>query len=359
MSQDPHPEKNHKERIVMKDLAKKAGVHVSTVSLALNNNPRIPEKTRERILKIAESMGYTPDPALKSLASYRKNSQIDGAKKSIAIVFDQNNTSIFNESEYLPLIQRTATEYLAKLGYNCNVLFKDRDFTGSASLNRLLNSRGIDGVLFAAIFYENSELEIDYNAYSIVKIHDFPTSLPVDTIMPDHIYSIGNAIRHLTSIGFKRPALAVNHLDEAHTREAISLGFQHGQVHVAPENRLEPFSFARKDRRMLQQEMEHWLLKNQPDVLLSTWNNFAEVTKETTRKGVCPCEFVSLQQTDGTNQPGYVYNDYAKITKAALDTLIQKVEHYEKGIPEDPCLTFVKSIWVPNINYVKTGVAAR
>ncbi len=44
--------------ITLKDVAQKANVAVSTVSYALNNDPRIPDETKQRILAAAQELGY-------------------------------------------------------------------------------------------------------------------------------------------------------------------------------------------------------------------------------------------------------------------------------------------------------------
>src|SRR5690606_18100520 len=62
MSQSPR-------RVTLSDIAKQAEVHVTTVSLALRNHPRLPERTRKRIQKIAEELGYQPDPVLQALVA--------------------------------------------------------------------------------------------------------------------------------------------------------------------------------------------------------------------------------------------------------------------------------------------------
>lgn len=49
--------------VTMKDVAKVAGVSTSTVSLALRDNPRIPEETSQRIKTVANEMGFTPNIA--------------------------------------------------------------------------------------------------------------------------------------------------------------------------------------------------------------------------------------------------------------------------------------------------------
>jgi LacI family transcriptional regulator len=53
----------------MKDVARRAGVDVSTVSLAINNDPRIRVETRERILFIAQELGYRKNHLARGLRS--------------------------------------------------------------------------------------------------------------------------------------------------------------------------------------------------------------------------------------------------------------------------------------------------
>lgn len=48
-------------RVTVKTISKRAGVAASTVSRALNGDPRISEPTRKRIEEIARSEGYTPN----------------------------------------------------------------------------------------------------------------------------------------------------------------------------------------------------------------------------------------------------------------------------------------------------------
>ena len=61
----------NKPRVLMKDVAKEAGVHQTTVSLALRNHPSLPKSTRDRIQELAHSMGYRPDPAISAIAAQR------------------------------------------------------------------------------------------------------------------------------------------------------------------------------------------------------------------------------------------------------------------------------------------------
>jgi len=53
----------------IKDIAERAGVSKTAVSFAFNNPNRLSEATVQQILKIAEEMGYNPDPVARSMST--------------------------------------------------------------------------------------------------------------------------------------------------------------------------------------------------------------------------------------------------------------------------------------------------
>ncbi len=61
---------NQKEKgVSIHEIARRAGVHPSTVSRALNGSPLVKEETRQQICDLAANMGYIPDAVAKSLSS--------------------------------------------------------------------------------------------------------------------------------------------------------------------------------------------------------------------------------------------------------------------------------------------------
>ncbi len=59
--------------VTIKDVAKLAGVSISTASYALNDDPRISKDTKERILKVASNLNYYPNAAARNLKRKRTN----------------------------------------------------------------------------------------------------------------------------------------------------------------------------------------------------------------------------------------------------------------------------------------------
>lgn len=72
-------------RPTIRDVAKRAGVAPSTASLALNGHRRVSEKTREKVLKAAEDLGYRPSTAAQILGRKKKAPGIE--QRHIGIVF--------------------------------------------------------------------------------------------------------------------------------------------------------------------------------------------------------------------------------------------------------------------------------
>ena len=59
--------------VTLKDLAKHAGVSVSTASYSMNGNPLIKEETRNKVLKAAKEIGYRPNGMAKNLKEQKTN----------------------------------------------------------------------------------------------------------------------------------------------------------------------------------------------------------------------------------------------------------------------------------------------
>ena len=55
------------DTVTIKDIARKCGVGVSTVSRAMNNHPDINPKTKEMILQVIAELGFVPNNSARNL----------------------------------------------------------------------------------------------------------------------------------------------------------------------------------------------------------------------------------------------------------------------------------------------------
>ena len=74
------------KRITLKDIARSAKLSVAAVSMALRNHDSLPAATINRVKKIADELGYRPDPALCALAAHRCRLQPNRNVSVIALI---------------------------------------------------------------------------------------------------------------------------------------------------------------------------------------------------------------------------------------------------------------------------------
>jgi len=123
--------------VSIKDIAKKAGVSISTVSYALNGSNKVTEETTARILSIAKELNYVPHAAARSLKKRQSN---------IIGVF----LTDFSGNFYGDLLQGVK-EVLSRHGYDLIVC------SGRQS-HRMIPERMIDGAIILDETFSNEEL---------------------------------------------------------------------------------------------------------------------------------------------------------------------------------------------------------
>ena len=79
-----------KKQPTIKDIAEELGIAFSTVSRALQDNPRIGLKTREKVWEVAKKLNYIPNPA----AMFLKNNKTF----SIGILIPSLNEEFFTQA---------------------------------------------------------------------------------------------------------------------------------------------------------------------------------------------------------------------------------------------------------------------
>lgn len=117
----------------IKEIAKLANVSKSTVSRAINDDPRIKESTKEKILKVIEEIGYQPNQVARSLKT--KQTKIIGILSS-----DLENPFYF---KVLKGIEKVIDKY------NYNILVCNTNYEALKEKNtiNLFSSKKVDGII--------------------------------------------------------------------------------------------------------------------------------------------------------------------------------------------------------------------
>ena len=152
------------------DLAKAAGVSISTVSKALNDSYSISEETKKRIREIAEGMGYKPNARARSFAKGKNGIILFAADLSRGVGFE--NPHMF---EIVTGIDR----YLEKKGYSLILKHVTKEDAPEA-VKELMLSEEADGIiLYAGILSKQLAFVLGKEAYPhlIIGKPDFANTL--------------------------------------------------------------------------------------------------------------------------------------------------------------------------------------
>lgn len=148
------------KKVTIKDIAKFAGVSVSTVSRALRNDPTASPKTIKRILKIARKLNYYPDSFAKGLRQKRTN--------TIGIIFNDLNNPFYTE------ILSEIGEILNKKNYSMFICYSHYDFERERKNVLSLLSKRVDGVIISPIDDKSENIKLLTDNIETVLIDCYP-----------------------------------------------------------------------------------------------------------------------------------------------------------------------------------------
>ncbi|MBN1782338.1 LacI family DNA-binding transcriptional regulator [bacterium] len=130
--------------ITIKDIARLAGVSVSTVSKALNNRPDIGEETRKKILEIAKTHNFTPHAFGKALK--KKSSE------NIGVLFCRDLHSLSGNPFYSRVLEGIEAELALN---NYSLLLQIITETTPDELPKMIRERLVDGLILVGTFRES------------------------------------------------------------------------------------------------------------------------------------------------------------------------------------------------------------
>jgi len=184
-------------RVTIRDVAKAAGVSVATVSSVLNNNShtRISQKTRERVLKVAEKLGYRPRLTAKAL---RK-----GLTYLLGLVVPLQPHHPLSPFFYEAV--SGAIKKAREQGWMVSILgFHDRH-EELAVLRKILENRFVDGVILFDPQIEDARISLLKGRMPFVVIGR-TNDQEVCSVDNDNVEASKIATQHLIRLGHKRIA---------------------------------------------------------------------------------------------------------------------------------------------------------
>ncbi|QYY34418.1 LacI family DNA-binding transcriptional regulator [Ruficoccus sp. ZRK36] len=337
--------------VTQKDLAEATGLSQPTVSLALRDDPRISEKTRQKVLRTARRLGYFKDPMLTALASYRENLQEKGYHGTLAWLNDPEVYKLKSYSDSAWLHYREGAQQQAlKSGYRLENFEVDMQAPNQRRLSDILYNRGIEGVILPPLLHPGPALKLEWKHFAAVTFGWSVTEPRFHSVCPNHYYNASEIVRNLHALGYRRVAAIIslgpkeigkfNHHLWPQGFEISVLGS--GLQKLIPTLRLRS-SYSREAELL-----QAWYLQYRPDAVavLSDYTPFVENTLK--EIGVHSPRDIGIAQFSCLEQERYyagIHEHPQSVGAAAVDVLVGAIRRREFGVPEVRRMLQLESVW--------------
>jgi len=177
----------------IKDVAKLAGVHPSTVSRVINNDSRISEKTKEKVILIISKLGYTPNAIARGLKTKRTY--------TLGILIPDITNPFFAE------IARGVEDAANKNNFNVILCNTDDKLKKERTYLQILRGKRVDGlILGTAHIKDKSILELEREKFPYILVSRNIEGLDKNCIIVDDVEGGMMATEYLIKLCHRRIA---------------------------------------------------------------------------------------------------------------------------------------------------------
>ncbi len=185
-------------RLTINDVARAAGVSKGAVSFALNSRPGVAPDTRERILKVAREIGWTPSSRARALSVSRS--------LAVGLVIARPPATL-GADPFFPSFIAGLESVLSERGYALLLQVVADDDRETPSYRRLVDEGRVDGVFLTDMFMDDPRpgLLAELGLPAVI----VGPALGDDvwpTVGVDDAPGISAAVEHLVALGHSRIA---------------------------------------------------------------------------------------------------------------------------------------------------------
>lgn len=202
------------KQVKIVDVAKEAGVSISTVSQYLNGRYKhMSEKTKYKIEAVIKEMGYIPNAIARSLKTNKTN--------TIGVI-------VFSIDGYFTSrVVRGIDDYCKKNGYNVFIYNTDYDAKIEKKSIKILKTMQVDGLIIASTGKNNELLqEVDNSGIPVIQMFMTYDDLNLSAVTSDNRQGTYEATKYLLELGHKDIALLTQPYNNIHSRKERLIGYE-------------------------------------------------------------------------------------------------------------------------------------
>jgi LacI family transcriptional regulator len=350
------------DRVTQADIAKKAGVHVTTVSMALRNHPSLPVATRQRIQDLAEQMGYKPDPVLGALMAYRKGRRPHEAEVTLGYITNWDTEWGWKMAPPHAGFFAGAAENAGQLGFHLEHFWLGEKGLSHRRMSDILISRGIAGLIIASFHPKfTGELEFDWPKFSAVKIDYLPHMPKLHNVSNDQRAIIQLAMQHIKAAGYQRIGCVMPRWWDQYVARAWSAGFLAEQDDNPEQQRIPILYYDEQDypqyvpgnyvATTAVDKLAIWMERHRPEVILSS---APFVRPQLAALGLSvpkDVAYVDLYREDTDSDTAGIRQNCHRVGALAVELVAGQLQLNQFGLPQFQTASLVEGTWFDGASF--------
>jgi LacI family transcriptional regulator len=181
--------------VTMRDVARLAGVSITTVSHVVNDTRPVAADTRDRVLAAVEETGYTGDAIARSL--------VTGGTRTLGLALPLAGNP--HAHALVAAVEAAATDS----GYTLILADTHDEPDPEKAALRALRSRRVDGMLLTPTAGASEGVLAESRKLGVptVLLDRVPENTGADQVGPENVQSTSDLVRHLGELGHRRIAV--------------------------------------------------------------------------------------------------------------------------------------------------------
>ena len=322
----------------LNDIARKLGVSKMTVSRALRDGRHVESGLRQKIVQLARTLGYKPDPEFtKLMTQIRRGRQIT-SPRTLAFVWAERDAEEIAKSSWSQQLVLGAYRQARKLGFELEEFhMAARGMTGRR-LSGILEARGIPGfILSPLISRSRGHVTMAWEKFSSVVIGLGYARPALHRVHHHHYLGMMTALRMLRKQGLKRVGFYCGSTINERMFRAWSASF------LAHHPMAEPGDLLALRKTPSKADFHAWLRKAKPEVVIDGGHVVKDwlgaLPKAQRPRHVTLGWRADKPEVAGIDQQADVLGE------AAVDLLVAQYQQNERGIPANPKIVMTEGVW--------------
>jgi LacI family transcriptional regulator len=330
--------------VSQREIARKAGVSVSAVSLALRNHPKISAKQREEIQRIAREMGYRSDPMVVQLMEHLRKARPKRQTSTLAVLIPEIRKNQLS-GLFINEVIEGAREQAKEAGFGLDLFFLEDQGVSPKRLRTILLTRGIKGLMIAPFASGPGALQFDFSGFSAATAGYSLVDPLLHRSCPNYLQMLDEILEAVLARGYRRIGLVLHYKEGGIGHKLFSSSYLFYQAHIPSDQRIPILPKG----QISEEKLAAWVSAYRPEVIIGPGFIFSMLEK-INLKVPEDLGFASLDICDPPKEVAGANHRYRLVGSETIKLLLSQIHLNLSGLPESPKVVLVDSHFRPGFS---------